>query len=108
MWCASRASAHSTTSPTLVRVRSLIRWWCTAPQSSSDGTGASAGSTEPAGSAAPRSDSTTIRAPPSIAAVTSAQISASRPRRAAPPPATRYRPSATCAAKPGRLPSSLM
>ncbi len=89
MWCASRASAHSTTSPTWVRVRSLIRWWCTAPHSSSDGMGASAGSTSPAGSAAPRSDSTTIRAPASIAAVTSAQISASRPRSAAPPPATR-------------------
>ena len=27
MWWASRASPHSTTRPTLVRVRSRIRWW---------------------------------------------------------------------------------
>ena len=40
MWWHSRASAASTIRPTLVRVRSLIRWWCTAPVSSSDGIGA--------------------------------------------------------------------
>ena len=47
------------------------------------------------------------RAPASIAADTSAQIAASRSRSAAPPPATGKRPSITCAANPGRSPSSL-
>ncbi len=31
MWWVSRASPDSTMRPTLVRVFSLIRWWCTAP-----------------------------------------------------------------------------
>ena len=35
----SRASPDSTIRPTRVRVFSLIRWWCTAPVSSSDGIG---------------------------------------------------------------------
>ncbi len=47
-------------------------------------------------------------APRAIAADTSAQISSSRSRSAAPPPATWYRPSTTWGAKPGRSPSSLM
>jgi hypothetical protein len=41
MWWHSRASPDSTISPARVRVRSRIRWWCTAPVSSSDGIGAS-------------------------------------------------------------------
>ena len=40
MWCTSRASPVSTTSPTCVRVFSRMRWWCTAEVSSSDGIGA--------------------------------------------------------------------
>ena len=48
-----------------------------------------------------------MRAPSSIAADASAQISASRWRSARPPPATGYRPSITWAANPGRSPSEL-
>src|SRR3954453_17135017 len=40
MWCTSRASPHSTTSPTRVRVLARIRWWCTAAVSSRLGIGA--------------------------------------------------------------------
>ena len=49
-----------------------------------------------------------IRAPSLIASDTSQQISSRRWRRASPPPAASYRPSTTCAAKPGRSPSELM
>src|SRR6266498_861983 len=40
MWWHSRASPLSTIRPVLARVLALIRWWCTAPASSSDGIGA--------------------------------------------------------------------
>ena len=65
-WCTSRQSPVSTTRPTLVRSRSRTRWWCTAAVSSSDGIGACRASL-------PRSVSSTIRAPPPIAATTSAR-----------------------------------
>ena len=78
---------HSTTRPTRVRVFSRIRWWWTAPVSSSDGIGARASRS------APRSDSTMM--PGAVArsrSSTSAQISSSRraaPRRRR---STSYRP----------------
>ena len=56
MWCTSRASPHSTTRPTLVRLRSRTRWWCTAAVSSRLGIGACSSSLL-------RSLSTMIRAP---------------------------------------------
>ncbi len=40
MWCTSRASPASTTRPTIVRVFSRMRWWCTAEVSNNDGIGA--------------------------------------------------------------------
>ena len=61
MWCTSRASPVSTTRPTLVRLRSRTRWWCTAETASSDGIGASFSSDS-------RSDRMMIRAPSAIAA----------------------------------------
>ena len=72
MWCTSRASPHSTISPTIVRCLVRTRWWCTAAVSSSDGIGASTASEL-------RSDSTITRAPASISADTSAQIARQRP-----------------------------
>src|SRR5213078_3174363 len=42
-WWHSRTSPASTTSPARVRDFCLIRWWCTAPVSSSDGIGRGAG-----------------------------------------------------------------
>ena len=54
-------------SPTLVRVRSRIRWWCTALVSSSDGIGAISASLS-------RSESTISRAPAAIASLTSRRI----------------------------------
>jgi hypothetical protein len=69
--------------------------------SSSDGIGACSASEC-------RSDSTMMRAPSSMAAETSALISASRSRRAWPPPAARYRPQTVTALRPGRSPSALM
>ena len=96
MWCASRASPVSTTRPTRVRVFSRIRWWWTAPVSSSDGIGA-----RPVGAAAVGQHDEPRAA--SIAASTSAQISSSRCAQASPPPARSNRPSTTCAAKPGQV-----
>ena len=102
-WWHSLTSPAATTTPTWVRVRCLIRWWCTAPVSSSEGIGAHAEGSAPrdppssagilrAGSgppaAAAASERTMTRAPWAIASDTSAQISSSRPARAAPPPAT--------------------
>ena len=51
------------TRPTLVRVFSRIRWWCTAPTSSSDGIGANTSSVL-------RSESTMMRAPSAMAWLT--------------------------------------
>ena len=64
-----------------MRVFSRMRWWCTADVSSSDGMGARSRSES-------RSESTTKRAPPAIAAETSPKISWSRARSAASPPVT--------------------
>ena len=63
MWCTSRASPDSTTSPTRVRVRSRTRWWWTAETRSSDGIGASS-------VVELRSESTMTLAPSSMAAET--------------------------------------
>ncbi len=82
MWCTSRASPHSTSSPTIVRCLVRTRWWCTAAVSRSEGIGAST-------SSALRSESTMTRAPSSIAADTSLQIAPSARSSASPPPATR-------------------
>ena len=85
MWCTSRASPHSTTRPTWVRVFSRMRWWCTAAVSSSDGMGASS-------SDELRSESTMILAPSAMASVTLARTSSSARRRPSPPSATAVQP----------------
>ncbi len=101
MWCTSRASPHSTTNPTCVRVFSRMRWWCTAPVNRSDGTGAYTSSLL-------RSDNTRMRAPDEIAAEASSRTRSSATRRPSPPSATRYNPLMTVHSRCGMLPSSLM
>ena len=78
-----------------------MRWWWTAAVSSSDGIGACSASEC-------RSDRTIRRAPSSMAASASAQISSMRAASASPPPATRYRPERVAAFMPGMSPSALM
>ena len=94
MWCTSRASPASTTSPTRVRVRSRTRCWWTAPVSSSEGIGAKSFVT-------PRWESTISRAPSSIASDTCVQIWRRRSSRPAPPSAARNVPRTVTEVKPG-------
>ena len=81
MWCTSRASPHSMTSPTRVRDFSRIRWWWTAAVSSSDGIGASSADEY-------RSDSTISLAPSATAWLTLARTSSRALRMPSPPSAT--------------------
>ena len=85
MWCTSRASPVSTTRPTLVRLRSRTRWWCTAATASSDGIGASS----LVGLAVGQDDDRARRRrwPPTPRRGSRP----ARPRRPAPPSATGYR-----------------
>jgi hypothetical protein len=69
-------------SPTWVRVRSRIRWWCTALVSSKDGIGAISASLS-------RSESTISLAPAVMASLTSRRIRSRASRNASPPPETR-------------------
>ena len=97
MWCTSRASPDSTTSPTLVRLRSRTRWWCTAETASSDGIGAIFSSDS-------RSDRMMIRAPSAIAAEVCARTLSSAAFRPAPFSATGYRQRITLDRMPCRRP----
>ena len=99
-WCTSLTSPASITSPTLVRVFSRIKWWCTAEVNKRDGMGASSAS-------ASRSDRTMMWAPSLMACETSVLISSRRSRRESPPSATKNKPRITCALKPGYSPSAL-
>ena len=101
MWCTSRASPHSTTRPTWVRVFSRIRWWCTAEASSSEGIGASSPLEW-------RSERMMTLAPSAMASDTLADTSSMARRMPSPPSATGYRPSMAKGLNPGMSPSSLM
>ncbi|CAM5722263.1 hypothetical protein STENM223S_03440 [Streptomyces tendae] len=81
-WWTSRTSPASTSRPTSVRCLVRMRWWWTAAVSSSEGIGACSASEW-------RSDRTMSRAPFSMAASASAQISSMRAASASPPPCTR-------------------
>ena len=110
MWWTSRASPVSITRPTLVRVFSRTRWWCTAAVKSNDGMGAHS-------AVALRSDRTMRLAPSAMASETRRRTS-SMARRSASPPAsvgspavpaspTSKSPSMAKALKPGVSPCSL-
>ena len=90
MWWTSRASPVSITRPTLVRVFSRTRWWCTAAVSSSEGMGAHS-------AVALRSDRT-IRLAPSAMASETRRRTSSMARRSASPPASVGSPAAPASA----------
>ena len=110
MWCTSRASPVSTTSPTLVRAFSRTRWWCTAAVSSSEGMGAQS-------AVELRSDRTMMLAPSAMASDTRRRTTSMARRSASPPAAvgapacpasrTSKSPSIAKALKPGVSPCSL-
>ena len=93
-WWTSRTSPDSTTKPTLVRLFSRIKWWCTAAVNNKDGIGAFSASPS-------RSDKTIILAPSLIAFDTSARISINLFSNDAPAPAIGNKPLTTCEANPG-------
>ena len=99
MWCTSRASPASTTSPTRVRVLHRTRCSCTAAVSSNEGMGAIVAFEL-------RSERMMMFEPSEMAMLTRRRTSSMASRNDAPPPDGEKRPSMAKALKPGVSPCS--